>query len=386
VKAGAIAATDDNSLDSRSRSFHAWSSEMDCHASAGARDMRARPDAMPDRPPARSSTTADVLSDVLRAVRLTGVAYFDFELTAPWVAEAPPSREIAGIVMPGSEHVIEYHLVARGTAWGHRIGEPPIRLREGDLLVFPQGDAHVLSSAPGMRAAPDFALYARSSTPLPLVYEIGGGGWDTARIICGFYGYDVRPYNPLLTSLPPVIHISGNDRESTAGPLAALLALAVRESSGARPGTENVLSRLSELLFVEAVRQCLHTQPQEHHGWLAGLRDPIVGRALELLHAAPREGWTVERLGRAVGVSRSILAERFTEMVGHPPMHYLTLWRMQLAARLLHDGRSVIAVAEAVGYASEAAFSRAVKKLMGAAPALWRRNARGGSECVPKRV
>jgi AraC-like DNA-binding protein len=358
------------------RTEPARASERDCRPSAETMQMLGRPEPMTDRPAALSAG-ADVLSDVLRAVRLTGVAYFDFELSTPWVAEAPPSREIAGIVMPGAEHVIEYHLIAKGSAWGHRVGEPPIQLCEGDFLVFPQGDAHVLSSAPGMRAAPDIAMYARPSTPLPLVYEIGGGGRETSRIICGFYGYDARPYNPLLASLPPVIHLSGSDRDTTAGPLGALLALAVRETGGAKPGAENVLSRLSELLFVEAIRQCLHTQP-EQHGWLAGLRDPIVGRALEALHAAPREAWTVEGLGRAVGVSRSVLAERFTEMVGHPPMHYLTLWRMQLAARLLHDGQSVIAVAEAVGYASEAAFSRTFKKLMGASPALWRRNTRGG--------
>jgi hypothetical protein len=161
----------------------------------------------------------DVLSDVLRAVRLAGAVYFDFDLTAPWVAEAPPSREIASIVLPGSQRVIEYHLMVKGSAWGHAVGEPPIRLREGDLLVFPQGDAHVLASAPGMRAAPDFAAYARGSTPLPLVYELGGGGPERARLICGFFGYDERPYNPLLTALPPVIHLSAGNPDGTAWPL-----------------------------------------------------------------------------------------------------------------------------------------------------------------------
>ena len=151
---------------------------------------------------------ADVLSDVLRAVRLTGAVYFDFELSSPWVAEAPPSREIAGKVMPGAQRVIEYHLIARGACWGHAIGQEPIRLREGDLIVFPQGDAHVLSSAPGMRAAPDMSVFARPSTPLPLVYELGGGGPERARVVCGFLGCDERPYNPLLTALPAVIHLS----------------------------------------------------------------------------------------------------------------------------------------------------------------------------------
>jgi AraC-like DNA-binding protein len=317
----------------------------------------------------------DVLSDVLRAVQLTGAVYFDFDLTAPWVAEAPPSREIASIVMPGSQRVIEYHLVARGAAWGHAVGEPPIRLREGDLLVFPQGDAHVLSSAPGMRATPNLAAFARPSTPLPLMYELGGGGPDRARIICGFLGCDERPYNPLLNALPPVIHLSAGAPDGTARPLGAMLEIAVRESGRGRPGTENVLARLSELMFVEAIRRHLLELPATQLGWLAGLRDPVVGRALEALHGAPREAWTVERLGRVVGVSRSVLAARFAEMVGHPPMHYLALWRMQLGARMLRAGRQVIEVADAVGYESEAAFSRTFKKLVGDAPAIWRRHA-----------
>ena len=142
----------------------------------------ARPNRMPARPAhAGVGVKADVLSDVLRAVRLTGAVYFDFELSSPWVAEAPPSREIAAKVMPGAQRVIEYHLIARGTCWGHAVGQEPIRLREGDLIVFPQGDAHVLSSAPGMRAAPDMSVFARPSTPLPIVYELGGGGPERAR-------------------------------------------------------------------------------------------------------------------------------------------------------------------------------------------------------------
>jgi AraC-like DNA-binding protein len=319
----------------------------------------------------------DVLSDVLCAVRLTGAVYFDFDLSAPWVAEAPPSHEIANIVMPGAQRVIEYHLLAKGAGWGHAVGEPPIRLREGDLLVFPQGDAHVLASAPGMRATPNFAAYARGSTPLPLMYELGGGGPDRTRLICGFFGWDERPYNPLLTALPPVIHLSAGSSDGATRPLCAMLDIAVRESGRGSPGTENVLARISELIFVEAIRRYLLELPETQLGWLAGLRDPVVGRALEALHGAPRTAWTVESLGRAVGVSRSVLAARFAETVGQPPIQYLTLWRMQLAARMLRDGRQVADVAEAVGYESEAAFSRTFKKLVGEAPTLWRRRALG---------
>lgn len=316
---------------------------------------------------------ADVLSDVLRAVKLTGAIYFDFNVTPPWVAEAPHACDIANLVMPGAERVIEYHLVAKGSAWGHAIGDEPIHLREGDLLIFPQGDPHVLSSAPGMRSEPNVAVYVRTSEPLPLMYELGPkSGTDRTRIICGFLGCDERPYNPLLTALPRVIHLpAGSD--PGAWPLATMLEIAVRESGRGQPGTENVLARLSELMFVEAVRRYLLTLPETQRGWLAGLRDAVVGKALEAIHGAPRDEWTVESLGRASGVSRTVLAARFTDLVGHPPMHYLTLWRMQLASRLLQDGGEVAQVADRVGYASEAAFSRAFKKLMGVSPATWGR-------------
>jgi len=308
-------------------------------------------------------------------VRLTGAVYFDFELSSPWVAASPPSREIAAKVIPGAQRVIMYHLIARGGCWANAIGETPMRLGEGDLIVFPQGDPHVMSSAPGMRAEPNMSAYARPSTPLPLVYEMGGGGPERARVVCGFLGCDERPYNPLLTSLPAVIHLSAAGPDATAGRLAMLVDIAVSESGGARAGSENVLARLSELMFVEVIRRYIETLPPAQSGWLAGLRDPVVGQALAALHGDASDAWTVERLARLVGASRSAFAERFTDMVGHPPMQYLALWRMQLASRLLAEGRAVAAAADAVGYESEAAFSRAFKKLVGQAPATWRRSA-----------
>jgi AraC-like DNA-binding protein len=328
---------------------------------------------MTARPAHGVGVPADVLSDVLRSVRLTGAVYFDFELSSPWVAEAPPSREIAAIVMPGAQRVIEYHLIARGACWGHAVGEPPILLKEGDLIVFPQGDPHVLSSAPGMRASPDMSVFVRPTTPLPLVYERGGGGPDRTRIVCCFLGCDERPFNPLLTALPRTIHLSGAGNEVASGWLATLLNIAVRESGSARAGRDNVLARMSELMFVEAIRRFIETLQPAQTGWLAGLRDPVVGQALAALHGEPATAWTVESLARAAGVSRSVLADRFAEMVGLPPMQYLALWRMQLASRLLLEGDPVTEVAATVGYESEAAFSRAFKKLVGEAPATWRR-------------
>jgi AraC-like DNA-binding protein len=334
------------------------------------------------RPALRDGTgrpmTSDVLSDVLRAVRLTGAVYFDFELTAPWVAEAPRSRDIARVVMPGAQRVIEYHLMAEGAGWGHAVGGVPVRLREGDLIVFPQGDAHVLSSAPGLRASPDLSMFARPSTPLPIFHELGGHGRDRARIVCCFLGCDERPFNPLLSALPGMLHLRAVDSESDRGRLGTLFDLAVEESRSRRPGSENVLARLSELIFVETIRQHLETMAPDQTGWLGGLRDPQVGKALAALHREPRSAWTVGALARVAGVSRSILAERFTGIVGQPPMQYLALWRMQLAARQLADGAPVAAVADAIGYESEAAFSRAFKKIVGQTPGNWRRRARPG--------
>jgi AraC-like DNA-binding protein len=319
--------------------------------------------------------TTDVLSDVLRAVRLTGAVYFDFDLSSPWALATPPSREIAAIVMPGAQHVIEYHVIARGACWARPAGGEPIRLREGDLLIFPQGGAHALSSAPALSADPDLSAFARQNAGLPMVRAYGGGGPEVARVVCCFLGCDDRPYNPLLTALPPMIHLAADGPRGATGWLAGLMHIAVGESGNQRAGGENVLARLSELMFVEAVRRYLETLPPAQNGWLAGLRDPLVGRALASLHADPAAAWTVERLAREVAASRSVLAERFTELVGQPPMQYLALWRMQLAAGLLAQGAQVAAAAHTVGYDSEAAFSRAFKKRVGEPPLAWRRRA-----------
>jgi len=316
--------------------------------------------------------SGDALSDVLRAVRLTGAVYFDVRAGAPWVAAAPPAREVAHQVMPHAEHVIEFHVVTGGACWGGPTGEPPVRLESGDVIVFPQGDGHVLSSAPGLRPEP-------GSEPVPAAEPAGrpfllraGSGAEEVRLVCGFLGCDARPFNPLLATLPRVLHLRGRDAASPA--LRLLVDLAVEESSAHRVGSECVLARTSELMFVEAVRRHIESLPPGERGWLAGLRDESVGRALSLLHARPAHPWTLDELGRAAGLSRSVLAERFTHYLGQPPMQYLLQWRMQLAARMLRDGTaSVATIAGEMGYASEAAFSRAFKKTVGAPPAAWRR-------------
>jgi AraC-like DNA-binding protein len=320
--------------------------------------------------------STDTLSDVLRAVRLSGAVYFAIDASAPWVVETPPACDLGPHLMPGVEHVIEYHVISAGSCWGGIPDEPPVRLATGDIIAFPQGDRHVISSAPGMRGHSDPAVLRMARTArLPLSVHLEGGGPDRAQVICGFLGCDARPFNPLLAALPRMIHIP----RSTTGDdvLEQFVRLALAESSGSRSGGDVVLARLSELMFVELVRRHVATLPPENSGWLGGLRDESVGRALGKLHDRPTHDWSLESLAHEVGMSRSVLAERFAHFVGVPPMQYLAQWRMQLCASLLSSTSLGLAeIAERVGYGSEAALSRAYKRWVGVAPADWRRGKR----------
>ncbi len=331
----------------------------------------------------------DTLSDVLRAVRLRGAIFYYVEGASPWVAEAPAATEIIPAILPGVDHMIEFHGLVEGSCWAAITGEPPIRLAAGDLVLFPQGDAHVLSSAPGLRApSVDTSLYFSPRPPqLPYALSMQGaeiltppleaGSVDRSTVICGFLGLDARPFNPLLTALPRVLHVPASALGAGSW-VASLMRAVVSESNERRPGGEAVLERMSEMLFVEVVRRYADSLPRDGTGWLAAMRDVAVGRALALMHERPEEAWTLERLGEEAGLSRSSLHERFVHFIGQPPMHYLTQWRMQLAAGLLQDtSAKVVDVAQRVGYESEAAFSRAFKRVVGVAPGGWRRGERG---------
>jgi AraC-like DNA-binding protein len=319
----------------------------------------------------------DVLSDVLRTVRLTGALFFPMEVSAPWVDEVPDAKDFAPIVLPGTQHVVSYHIVRQGHCWAALRGHAPVRLEAGDVLVIPHGDPYMMASAPDLRStlAPDEVLgFFRhmATASAPLVVTEGGGG-ERGQVICGFLGCDVRPFNPVLEALPRVMYLRRPDTRTDR--LSQLVELALAESREQQSGTRCVLLHLSELLFVEVVRTHLDSLTDDDAGWLAGLRDPIAGRALALLHTSPTEEWSLERLAKEIGVSRSSLAERFSDVIGQPPMQYLARWRIQLACRLLSDQTSkVSAVALDVGYQSEAAFSRAFKTMTGASPAAWRRS------------
>jgi AraC-like DNA-binding protein len=328
----------------------------------------------------------DTLSELLRAVRLRGAIFYYVDGIAPWVAEAPNAREIVSAILPGAEHMIEYHVITRGVCWGALAGETPVQLRAGDVIMFPQGDAHVMSSAPGLRVMHRDAGEFFSPKPSQLPYvltrhgddvsttaRLDGGGDDRATIVCGFLGCDARPFNPLLAALPRLLHMPGAATNS--GWTGQFIEAAVREANDKRPGGEVMLERLSEMMFVDVVRRYLADLPPEQTGWLAGLRDRFVGQALALLHERPSHSWTIDELGDAVGLSRSALHERFVRFVGQPPMQYLANWRMQVASQLLlQSTQSVASIALETGYESEAAFSRAFKRLVGAPPATWRRH------------
>lgn len=325
----------------------------------------------------------DPLSDVLRSVRLRGAVYFYVSCRDEWVAESPATCDIADAVMPGAEHVLGYHLIAKGNCWATTDGVPPVHLSSGDIMIFPRGDAHVLASAPGLRASAQDGsrLFADRGQPRPIPISYHGSVMAPGAtmppeeastvIVCGFIGCDLRPFNPLIEALPRLLHLPAG---GVADWVAPVLHQATSESRLRRPGSTAVLERVSEMVFVDGARRYLESLPDDASGWLAALRDRHVGRAISLLHERPAEPWTIDELGRQIGLSRSTLHERFMQLVGMPPMQYLTNWRMQCGARLLREGEATVAtIAQQAGYESEAAFARAFKRLVGQPPAAWRR-------------
>ena len=325
----------------------------------------------------------DTLSDLLRTVRLRGAVFYYVSYGDEWAAEAPAARDIGHAVMPGVEHVMAYHMIAKGNGWAATSGASPARLGTGDVVVFPHGDAHVMASAPkvkGYRVDPEWVFATRNDpTPIPITYHEGvlkpGSIMPVEDahtvLVCGFLGCDLRPFNPLVSVLPRLLHVPAERAGSWTAPV---IAQAAAEWVERRPGGSAVLERLSEMIFVDTVRRYLDGLPEDARGWLAGLRDRHVGRALGMMHEQPDTPWTVDDLAREVGLSRSALHERFVQCLDQPPMQYLANWRIQVGSTLLRDTkRTVASIAQDVGYESEAAFSRAFKRLVGTPPAAWRR-------------
>jgi AraC-like DNA-binding protein len=245
-------------------------------------------------------------------------------------------------------------------------------------VLFTNADPHVMASAAGMRAEPPSAdmIDVAEAGLLPFHINLMNGGAVSARLVCGYLACDARPFNPLLDALPPMLK-AGDIRRNDTGWIGQFIHFAVAEVAEKRAGSESILTKLSELMFIDVVRRYIETLPPHDSGWLAGLRDPAVGNALALIHARPSFNWTIEGLARQCGTSRSVMAERFVRLVGMPPMHYLAKWRMQVASEMLNRGNfNMATIAAEIGYESEAAFSRAFKKMTGVTPSAWRQGAR----------
>jgi AraC-like DNA-binding protein len=315
----------------------------------------------------------DALSETLRVVRLIGAIFINARFTAPWCYFSPHADSAAPILEPNAERVVIWHLITEGECYVEmENGDPPLKLTAGDVVVFPQGHAHKMTSQPGLPAAKGSRLgEVLARRPRQLSY---GGGGATTRLICGYLACDARLARMLLTGLPAVVKV--NVRNSNAGTwLEASVRYALAEARSPRPGGAGVLAKLAEVLFIEVLRLYMHELGEGRTGWLAGLGDRIVGAALNALHTRPAHPWTLEELAKTIGTSRSVLAERFQQLVGSSPMQYLTQWRMLLAANLLSRSNAPLArIAEDVGYQTDTAFSRAFRREYGAPPAAWRRS------------
>jgi AraC-like DNA-binding protein len=334
----------------------------------------------------------DVLSDVLRVVRLSGAVFFTVDFSSPWALESPIPDKLASAVMPQAECIVLFHILVDGECEVVCQGHPVTTMEGGDVVVFPRGDQHTMRSHGAGAAMPLTSIFTPGkSGERPLLAH--GGGGSTSRFVCGYLNCDQR-FGPLVEALPTMLVVRSRDDYSsidavdargsrpTVVPqgsgtwLGTTLKFTVNEARMARPGSAAMLGRLTELMFVEILREYMQRLPDSQGGWLAAVNDAHVGRALRLLHADPQRAWTVDELAREVAVSRSVLAQRFRDLVGDAPMRYLANWRMQLAKQMIRDGKGNIQeVAARVGYDSDAAFNRAFKRATGSPPATWRKAA-----------
>jgi AraC-like DNA-binding protein len=323
----------------------------------------------------------DLLSDVLRALHLRGAIFLEARFTAPWCAISKTGHRDTGF-FAATEHIVFFHILMEGTCRARLLAtSQTIELQAGDLMLLAHDDGHMLGSDLEREPVDADTLVVATTAGGLMQIDYGGGG-ELTRFVCGYLACDKRMCGPLLDALPRLIHISFG-----AGPLSPLLAslllLGTHETLTPGPGTESVLAKLSELLFVEAVRRHADSLSAEDTGWLAGMRDRFVGKALSLMHARPEHTWSIDELSAHVGLSRTTLAQRFVDLVGQPPMQYLTRWRLTLAAqRLRREPTSITRIAEHVGYGSQAAFNRAFKREFGITPARWRMEGSGCTEPV----
>ena len=290
----------------------------------------------------------------------------------PGAFARPPRASWLPISPTDASHVIIYHLLTEGRGYAHVEGDGrPVPLDAGDIVIFPHGDPHILGNGPPVTPVDNAQELQRIFSDGLKVSRMGGGG-ELTKFICGYMTCEPQLSSVFLGGLPPLLKV--NIRNDPSGQwLENSLRYSVDNADASRPGGEAVLAKLSEVLFVETLRRYIALLPREQTGWLAGVRDPEIGKALALLHRKPAHPWTIAALASEVGISRSVLAERFRRYLSETPMAYLTRWRLQLGAQLLKStSRSVAEIAAEVGYESEPSFNRAFKREFGLPPARFR--------------
>jgi AraC-like DNA-binding protein len=314
----------------------------------------------------------DVISEVLRVVRLDGALFFNGEFSAPWCLSTSQSTAIAPYLSPEAGHLILYHFLIEGRAYVRLPDGQREELTAGDIVIFPHGDAHFLGNGSPAKPVDSLQTFAKNLTQGLKLARFGGGG-EVTKFVCGFMTCDPRLCEVFLAGLPRIlkVHI---ENEPSGQWLKNSIRFSVGEGDGSEAGSGLVLAKLSEVLFVETLRRYINELPPDQIGWLAGARDPIIGQALALMHKEPADPWTVSNLARRIGLSRTRFAERFRHFLGDSPMAYLAQWRLKLGAEILQSTEdSVAEVAVAVGYGSEAAFNRAFKREFDCPPAQFRR-------------
>ena len=330
----------------------------------------------------------DVLSEVLRVIRLSGVVHLQGRVH-PTMGDRGIAGQSCCASQPAERSLIAFHVLVSGSCLVRTENLGPMRIETGDVIIFPRGDRHILASDAELAAVRMRDIYPAPSTERVSVVKHGGGG-ESAHFVCGFL-YSDHKFSPLFGSLPTLLCVRARgdtlaletldhagrrehpiEHQHEVDWWRASLRYLISEAAVPGPGNRAALARLAETLFVEALRWQLRCA-EGHGGWLAGLQDPQVGRVLSLLHALPDRPWTVDELAKEAAMSRAALAKRFVELVGQPPIQYLAGWRMNLARDLLRGGTLGIAeIAGRVGYESEAAFNRAFRRLVGLPPATWR--------------
>ena len=312
----------------------------------------------------------DVLSEVLKVVKLESAFFYNAEFSAPWSFRSPNSCKLAPFINQTNGHVIVYHLLLNGRAYAEA-EDLRLLLREGDIVIFPHGDPHILESGPAPHTVDGEGELQRIFSGGLKLTRMGGGG-EVSRFVCGFMVCEPRLSQVFLAGLPPVFKINIRDDESGQW-LENSIRYSIADVGAAGAGGEAVLAKLCETLFVETLRRYVVQLPERQTGWLAGARDPEVGKVLALMHRRPSAQWTIASLAKEAGLSRSVLAARFRQYLGEPPVAYLTRWRLQLGAQMLSStSYSVAQIASEVGYDSEPAFNRAFKRQFGNPPARYR--------------